>query len=59
MAFTMERSKLRYSSASMLNMFKTKSVKTVGNTPVCKLPVMFFWIRKTISLALDKNTGRL
>ena len=40
------------------DMFKTKSVKTVGNTPVCKLPVMFFWIRKTISLALDKNTGR-
>ena len=39
------------------DMFKTKSVKTVGSTAICKLPVMFFWVRKTVSLALDKNTG--
>ena len=39
------------------DMYKTKAVTQVGNTPVCKLPVMFFWIRKTTTLALDKNTG--
>jgi hypothetical protein len=39
------------------DMFKTKAIKQVGNTPVCKLPAMFFWVRKTTSLVLDKNTG--
>ena len=39
------------------DMFKTKSVKQLGNTPICKLPVMFFWIRKTTTFAFDKNTG--
>ena len=40
------------------DMYKTKAVKQVGNTPVCKLPVMFFWVRKTTTLVLDKNTGK-
>ena len=39
------------------DMFKTKAIKQVGSTPVCKLPVMFFWIRKSTTLAMDKNTG--
>ncbi len=37
----------------MYAMNKAKS----GNDPLCKLPLMFFWIRKPSILTKDKNTG--
>lgn len=37
------------------DMFKNKTVKSGHG--VCKLPVMFFWVRKPWIFKLDKNTG--
>ena len=39
------------------DMFKNKTVKSGHG--VCKLPIMFFWVRKPWIFKLDKNTGLL
>lgn len=38
------------------DMYKKKDLKSPANF-VCKLPVMFFWIRKPFVLTHHKNTG--
>lgn len=37
------------------DMSKTKSIKSENS--VCKLPVMFFWLRKPVTFLNHKNTG--
>lgn len=37
------------------DMYRNKTVKT-GHA-VCKLPIMFFWVRKPWIFKFDKNTG--
>lgn len=45
-------------SPFFFNMYNTRqTVKTKESDSVCKLPLMFFWIRKPSSLKLDKCTG--
>ncbi len=42
----------------LFDMYNTRqTLKTKDGESVCKLPLMFFWIRKPESLKMDKSTG--
>jgi hypothetical protein len=45
-------------SPFLFDMYNTRqTLKTKDGESVCKLPLMFFWIRKPASLRMDKCTG--
>jgi hypothetical protein len=42
----------------LFDMYSTlQTSKTIDRDSVCKLPLMFFWIRKSSALKMDKSTG--